>query len=104
MDRAQDLVKSSSDFQFSPFVRAIVSELQRDGQVVGEERNLGAAFFALLTKDLRRRQRLHIVMLSLSGSGKSTLAEAVLRPFKDCSEKKCFGSLQNNAFGVRSLP
>jgi hypothetical protein len=79
----ENLNVAPTSVKLSPFVRAIVREIQRDGRIVGEERNIVAVFFTLLTKDFRKKLRLHAVLISLSGSGKSTLAEAVLTPFKN---------------------
>ena len=66
----------------SPFMRAIITEYQRDAGIVGEEANIGATFAILCTTFYRREQRLHSAVINLSGAGKTTLVESVLKPFR----------------------
>lgn len=67
----------------SPLLRAIIRTYQKDGKIVGEEANIGSTFLILCTKEFRRQQRLHEIVVNLSGAGKSTLVETVLEPFRE---------------------
>ncbi len=73
-----------SPFEPSQFVKDIVEEYQREGGLVGEDRNIATLFFSCLSKDLPRNYRLHVIISSSSASGKSKLVNTITTPFRSC--------------------
>jgi len=67
----------------SEFIKAIIEEYQKDGGLVGEERNIAKLFITAISKDLLTDYRIHGIIISQSSAGKSTLAKTITEPFKD---------------------
>ncbi len=67
--------------EFSPFTKTIIDEIQKDSKVAGEECNIAALFYSLITNEYNESLRIHTLIDSTTGSGKSTLASAVLKAF-----------------------
>lgn len=51
--------------------------------IIGEENNIKFLFTTYLSKDLPRKYRLHVIIVSQSSSGKTSLIRRVSEPFKD---------------------
>jgi len=67
----------------SHFLQEIIKTYQKDGALVGEDRNIACLFFVVISKYLQREYRLHATIVSESSAGKSKLAHTITEPFNE---------------------